>query len=1660
MSSLGRRGVRLCGVGVLAGVLGASWLYGQAATVRVAREAGIVLEPEPHLKGTALLKLPEGIARPAGMTQPKQGAIFVEQLRQANEFFLRQIAGTQAERDLNWKLDFRSRERYQASLEGHRKSLWRMLGLRKNTWAGIAVERRGLGNGVEDVKLSLEEGVEGDGLVFVPKGKVVGAVVVIPDEDELRERFAGILVGKVTARWLKELLGGGLVVCVPRTVERKTDYAYGEQTHIDRRLLLHRLGFIVGRTLVGLEVEQILGFRDYLEKRFGLGSGQVGLMGLRQGGMTALYAGAAEGKFGGVGVVDYFQQREECWKEPADRMLYGQLKQFGDGELAGLIAPRRLEVVYTQGGPTPRESVEAEGRRARRFYEGLGDGQNLLIAGVSGVDEGLERVAKGMKAVLAKGRGGEEAVEVRVGEAEAKQGAMDQFERWHEYLREQDKVSEEERRRHWGLLETPEGGRAAKAAALRKELGVLVGEIRVRDKPLNPRTRLLKVTDKFVAYEVLLDVVEGVEAYGQLLVPRGKGERRPAVICQHGLGGTPADITGIGTESDPIYHALGAHLGDLGYVIFAPYINVPIRQEVLINPLVRQAAALGMMRTSLELAKLHRVVDFLQSLEFVDRKAIGYYGLSYGGYSAIWMPPLDPRIKASVISGHFNDWRMKLTEESGAASYLQYQDADFYNWNVLERFTHLELVAAMYPRPVCVEYGEGDGTTTPEWHTRAWQEVERWKEAWGLDGLEEKVARVHYDGVHEIHGVGTIDFLNRWLLPERPAGRDYNYDLLGPQRDNSGLSDASDATLPYLTHRLDSGAGAVVKGRFYVSSLSPVFTGLAIRLSRVGQPGDVIVRFGSKDGAADLGEARIPAQSINPLFDLWFKAETKPVRLDPTKLYFFEVRVTSGRGPRDCYWIYGPKPYGGKDIDPNFGLSYEVLSVGKSFGQARLTSRFDFVRPLLASYQGPPVITVGAAPRQPDEVSLTAQLSVRVEPGADEVVQMAAEDLRRFLQGAPKDESKGVAGSTKSQIELLLVPSGVDGVSTPEGYRIEVSPRGVSIEGRTSRGVMRGVYDLEEQIRSRKAFLVKGGSVVRNCRFARRITCAVHLTGVPNTETSYPLVYTDGLLQRISHSGFNALYVWVNTEEVTLDSQIFPELDDPEAAVRLARLDDLSRRARRYGIDVYLYFATGYNQHLPESFFQKHPETRGYGWGPPMCTSTPSVRQYYAETVATILHHAPLVRGLIVIYDSEGFWYCGNSEQTLKECPRCRHRTQQAVAAELLTTLDTAMHETGGQDKELIAWNYNVASQWVPKMFPLLPKDIIIQPDFDKGMDLVKEGIQHRTEDYNISSVGPPELFADEYEAARAQGLRLTTKTENSVSQEFIFVPYIPCMEQWYRRVAKIREYDLNGWFGNWFFYGFTGSRTEELINRMSFDPAPSMVELLQHLAQRDFGPEASPYILRAWHDFSEGIRAYPYSDAVARTPGPVQKGPSQPLFLDRKLKGFGPWRSWQNDLKWTAPWGPEISRKYLSQVKDWYAKGNAELEAALRIAPVAYRSEIESEWRVGRTIQSAAQMVLNLIDWIEARDRYDEASSESARREALKTMKGVVVAERENAQDILPVLETDSRLGYTSDAAGVMRGGLFTPTLVRWAVGELDDLLLRQLPALEQNVVRSLDDR
>jgi hypothetical protein len=373
-------------------------------------------------------------------------------------------------------------------------------------------------------------------------------------------------------------------------------------------------------------------------------------------------------------------------------------------------------------------------------------------------------------------------------------------------------------------------------------------------------------------------------------------------------------------------------------VVVAPYLTVPEdhRQPMityrsdLVDPLVRLAAPLGLMRTSIELTKLHRIVDFLESLEFVDGERMGYYGLSYGGYSATWMPPLEPRLKLTIISAFFNDWQTMLTDDTRmGASYWTLPDEDFYNWNVLNRFVHTQMIAAMWPRPVAIEYGSEDQVTTPEWHQRAWKEVEAFRDTWGM---QDKIENDEFLGPHSIHGIATFSFLDRWLRPEQPAGRDYGcegdaYCTRDMAAGVHGYAPGPDESTAYATKVLDGKNGSVIRGKFYVAETSTSFTGIALKLARNGNPGPVVVRFGTHEGSDDVGTAAIPSEQIYPGYDLWYDVVLKqPMRLDPEKTYYFEVKAESGQAPGDSYTVFGPKPLGAEDYPANFGLSFRTLT--------------------------------------------------------------------------------------------------------------------------------------------------------------------------------------------------------------------------------------------------------------------------------------------------------------------------------------------------------------------------------------------------------------------------------------------------------------------------------------------------------------------------------------------------------------------------------------------------------------------------------------------------------------------------------------------------------------------------------------------------------------
>ena len=135
------------------------------------------------------------------------------------------------------------------------------------------------------------------------------------------------------------------------------------------------------------------------------------------------------------------------------------------------------------------------------------------------------------------------------------------------------------------------------------------------DQPLmdfNVRSRGLYDEPTWTGYEVVLDVFPDVIAYGILCLPKDlqPGEKRPVVVCQHGLEGRPAD-TMAGGPTRPT-HDFATRLAEQGFIIFAPQ-NLYIFDDRF-RTLQRKANPFKKTLFSIIVPQHQQIVDWLATL--------------------------------------------------------------------------------------------------------------------------------------------------------------------------------------------------------------------------------------------------------------------------------------------------------------------------------------------------------------------------------------------------------------------------------------------------------------------------------------------------------------------------------------------------------------------------------------------------------------------------------------------------------------------------------------------------------------------------------------------------------------------------------------------------------------------------------------------------------------------------------------------------------------------------------------------------------------------------------------------------------------------------------------------------------------------------------------
>jgi dienelactone hydrolase len=748
-------------------------------------------EEIPHLPGTEPLVI--------------EGDLADKMMDGLHAFIEGKIANSIDKRPRYWKHDCSSPTAYDKSVEPNRERFRKIIGV-IDPRLPVRMERFGDENNpaliaeknnyrIYQVRWPVLDGVWGEGLLLEPKDKPLADVIALSDADQTPEQLAGLAPGMANeAQFARRLVENGFRVVVPVLVDRSdrwsgnADVAWTNQPH---REWIYRQAYHMGRHIIGYEVQKILAVGDWFKQQAGE-KAKVGVAGYGEGGLLAYYAAAVDPRLDACLVSGYFDSRRRPWQEPIYRNVWGLLREFGDAEIPTLIAPRGLVVEYSE---TPAVQGPPPVQRGRRGGAAAG---SLHTPPFASVEAEFGRIGKLVPPDFQRRQliAGSDSKTIGPGSAEAMQAfarmlgigsdmklsdkaPLDQRKHFDPAARQQRQVQELERhvqrlvrasektRERFFSLNTATGGRARESfeARLPRYRQYLWEEVlgKFEDPLLAPRPRTRKIydKDKWVGYEVVLDVYPSVFAWGVLLLPKDlkPGEKRPVVVCQHGRNGLPIHLI----EGNTTYHDLAARLAERGFIVFVPH--NPYRGEDRYRFLSRKANTIKGSLFSFILAQHEQILNWLEKLPQVDAKRIAFYGKSYGGETAVRVPPLLPRYCLSICSADFNDWARKVTSIDSKYSFMFTVEWEMPYFDMGNTFNYAELAALMVPRPFMVERGHEDIVAPDEWVAYEYAKVRR---LYDRLGLGERTAIEFFNGGHEIHGRGTFDFLHRHLNWPKP----------------------------------------------------------------------------------------------------------------------------------------------------------------------------------------------------------------------------------------------------------------------------------------------------------------------------------------------------------------------------------------------------------------------------------------------------------------------------------------------------------------------------------------------------------------------------------------------------------------------------------------------------------------------------------------------------------------------------------------------------------------------------------------------------------------------------------------------------------------------------------------------------------------------------
>jgi len=603
----------------------------------------------------------------------------------------------------------------------------------------------------------------------------------------------------------------------------------------------------------------------------------------------------------------------------------------------------------------------------------------------------------------------------------------------------------------------------------------------------------------------------------------------------------------------------------------------------------------------------------------------------------------------------------------------------------------------------------------------------------------------------------------------------------------------------------------------------------------------------------------------------------------------------------------------------------------------------------------------------------------------------------RFIHSL--SENWGVALNYGKQPCRMISIDFLEEKKEAEYHEICVSDELISIKAADSAGVQRALTFLEDLAQCAGGLSFEKKVYKRSAVFKTRFIysfCGLYNDALDVDSSVY---CPDELLEKYAKVGING--IWIQAVLYRLHEYTF----NPKLSVgwekRLDILSEFVKRAKRYGIKIYLYINEP--RAMPLSFFEEYPELLGNkrdGYGC-LCTSTSKIQNYLSEAIEGLCRAVPDIGGFFTITRSENITNC-YSLTTEMTCPRCAKREQYEVIAEVNTIIAESAKRVN-PDIRVFAWDWSwrigefMSPEEIKKCIELMPKDVVLQSNRETELPTYVGGIKGEVNDYSVSVCGVSPYALEEWEYAKNTGHETCAKLQINNSWECSTIPYLPVYSLLTDNVELLAKNGVNHLMLSWTLGGFP-SPNIKIVSELFFKEEKEEQPDYDIVYKSLYG-EYAETVRKTSKAFGDAFKEFPFHIDTLYV-GPQNGGASNLMYLKPTGQKATMTCYAFDDLEhWRSIYPEDVFEKQLEKLCNLWEKG---LELLADMPECEFKD-------ISRATYIQFKASYNQVHFIRLRKRYIENENEAGR----KLMTEVLRDEADISKELFAIMRRNPSIGF-----------------------------------------------